>query len=121
MKQNTKSPGKCWSDTPQSKSQQRNRRRGTLFKKAYEYSRDCDADVYILLRIRKNSQVFVFDSCSDSIFPPSKQELVWSSAKTFDFLSANMQKDTYYPIPKYTSNNDFARKFKSKKTEIAST
>lgn len=46
------------SDTLQARNQQRRRCRKTLLKKAYEYGVECDADVYLLLRIRKNGQTY---------------------------------------------------------------
>ena len=62
------------SDTPKAKNQQRCRRRTGLFKKAYEYGIECDADVCVVLRIRKNGQIFTFNS--DGHWPPPQQELV---------------------------------------------
>ena len=64
------------SDTPKAKNQQRCRRRTGLFKKAYEYGVECDADVCVVLRIRKNGQIFTFNSDSSGHWPPPQQELV---------------------------------------------
>jgi hypothetical protein len=63
-------------DTPKAKQQQRDRRKRSLMKKAYEYSRECDADVYISIRIHKNGQVFTFNSDSTGEWPRSEAEMV---------------------------------------------
>lgn len=59
-------------------NQQRYRRRNCLLKKANDYGVDCDADVYLVLRIRKNGQIFTFNTDSSGQWLPSLQELVSS-------------------------------------------
>src|SRR5215469_5155943 len=59
-----------------SKTQQRSRRRRCLFKKAKEYSTKCDADVFLILRIRKNGQIFFLNSNATGQWPPSPEQLV---------------------------------------------
>ena len=53
--------------TPQSRrdNQKRSRRRDTLIRKAFEYYEECDADVYLVLRIRKTGQIYTVTSKSD--------------------------------------------------------
>jgi hypothetical protein len=63
-------------DSPEARRQQRERRRVTLFKKACEYSLDCDADVYIAIRIRKDDQIFTFNSDSTGEWPLSEVQIV---------------------------------------------
>jgi len=56
-------------NTPKAKRQQ-DRRKESLMKRAYEYSLECDADVYMSIRIRKNGRVFTFTSDSTGEWPP---------------------------------------------------
>ncbi|OQD75857.1 hypothetical protein PENANT_c145G03629, partial [Penicillium antarcticum] len=50
------------------------RRRETLFKKAFEYSTQCDADVQLIVRIRKTGQIFTLTSKSEG-WPLSESQL----------------------------------------------
>jgi hypothetical protein len=43
-------------------NQKARRRRNTLFKKASEYSSECDADIYLILRIKKSRKIFILTS-----------------------------------------------------------
>ena len=67
---------KCWSNTPKAKNQQRCRHCTGLFKKAYEYGVECDADVCVVLQIRKNGQIYTYNSDCSGHWPPPQQELV---------------------------------------------
>jgi hypothetical protein len=60
------------------RSQQKKRRRETLFIKAYEYCQKCDADIFIILRTKDNGQTFTLSSenSQDGKWPPSQQEIV---------------------------------------------
>jgi hypothetical protein len=51
------------------------RRKETLFKKAFEYSIQCDADIQLVVRIRKSGQVFTMTSNSEG-WPLSAKQLV---------------------------------------------
>ncbi|QGA15971.1 hypothetical protein EYB26_003638 [Talaromyces marneffei] len=62
-------------DTPRARSQQRGRLRKTLFKKGYTYSVECDADVYMVIRLRGTGRIFTFQSDSTEAFSPSLREL----------------------------------------------
>lgn len=64
------------SESSRAKSQQRSRRRKGLLKKAYEYGIECDADVYVVLRIRKDGQIYTFNTDSSGHWIPPLQELV---------------------------------------------
>ena len=63
-------------DSGRAKRQQQDRRKESLFKKAYGYSLECDADVYISIKIRKNGQVFTFNSDSTREWPLSEAQIV---------------------------------------------
>ncbi|KAK4184131.1 hypothetical protein QBC35DRAFT_392370 [Podospora australis] len=64
------------------------KRRHTLFKKAHEFHRLCDAQVYLL--IRKNCRFFVYTSSTNQHWPPTKREI-----------------STSYPLPViYTPGTD---------------
>ena len=63
-------------DTKRAKRQQRDRRKENLFKKAYEYSLECDADVYVSIRIKKQGRVFTFNSDSTRQWPLSEAQMV---------------------------------------------
>jgi hypothetical protein len=56
--------------------QQLNRRRKSLFKKAAEYHRDFEADVFLVVRIKPAGKVFLLDTSPDSNPPLSKTEFV---------------------------------------------
>lgn len=72
------------SESTQSKTQQKNRRKDGLFRKAYQYCIECDADVYVILRIRRNGQIYISNSNPTEEWPPSKQQLVcYNSDCTF--------------------------------------
>lgn len=62
------------SNSSRAKNQQRCRRRKSLLKKAYEYGVECDADVYVVLRVRDDGQIYTFNSSGQWL--PSLQELV---------------------------------------------
>ena len=70
----TKNPRRL--QNAKAKNQQKRRRMHRLFAKAYRYSIYCDADVYVVLRTRRNGQIFSFVSNSIEGWSPSLQELV---------------------------------------------
>ncbi|RWQ95435.1 hypothetical protein C8Q69DRAFT_465964 [Paecilomyces variotii] len=55
---------KRYSEASRAKSQQRQRRKSSLFKKAAEFSLGCESDVVIAIRIQKTGQVYIFYSSS---------------------------------------------------------
>lgn len=63
-------------DTPKARTQQRARLRKTLFKKCHHYSMECDADVYMVLRLKGSGRIFTFQSDSTGGFSPSLRDLV---------------------------------------------
>jgi hypothetical protein len=58
------------------KSQQRGRRRHTIFKKVRQYCVECDADAYLVLRIRQTGQMYTLTSRMTAGWPPSLEHLV---------------------------------------------
>lgn len=64
------------SDTPRPKRQQRSRRKNSIFKKAYEYSLKCDAQVYVMLRNKENGKLSIFNSEPNGHWPLSTEQLV---------------------------------------------
>ena len=76
------------SDTPKAKNQQRCRHRTGLFKKAYEYGVECDADVCVVLRIRQNGQIFTFNSDSSGHWPPPQQLVCLTFTISWSWVSA---------------------------------
>jgi hypothetical protein len=74
--QTTKIVRKRRLDSHKAKRQQQDRRKDSLIKKAYEYSLECDADVYMSIRIKKNGRVFTFNSCLTGDWPLSEAQTV---------------------------------------------
>ncbi|KAB8213649.1 hypothetical protein BDV33DRAFT_196778 [Aspergillus novoparasiticus] len=68
------------SESTKAKTQQRNRLKKSLFRKAAKYSIECESDVFVMIRIRKNGQRFTFDSSALDHWLPSMPEL----ARRFD-------------------------------------
>ena len=63
-------------DTKRAKRQQQIRRKDNLFKKALEYSLECDAYVYLAIKIKKNGQIFTFNSDSTGEWPLPEAQMV---------------------------------------------
>jgi hypothetical protein len=74
--QTTKIVRKRRLDSHKAKRQQQDRRKESLIKKAYEYSLECDADVYISIRIKRNGQIFTFNSDLTQEWPISEAQIV---------------------------------------------
>ncbi len=90
------------------KRQQQDRRKECLFKKAYEYSLECDADVYISIRIEQNGRVFTFNSDSTREWQLSEAQIVCRSRSgRFSFRNAKIKQDNCYPLPVRTTLEDF--------------
>lgn len=65
--------------------QQQTRRRNSLLRKSFEYCRECDADVFMMIRLRHNGQIVFFNS--NSQWPQSREQLV--GVVTIQLLSAD--------------------------------
>jgi hypothetical protein len=63
-------------DTKRAIRQQQTRRKGNLFKKALEYSVECDSYVYLAIKIKKNGQIFTFNSDSTGEWPLPEAQMV---------------------------------------------
>ncbi|RDH27275.1 hypothetical protein BDQ94DRAFT_163740 [Aspergillus welwitschiae] len=74
--------------------QQQTRRRNSLLRKSFEYCRECDADVFMMIRLRHNGQIVFFNS--DSQWPLSREQLA-----------------SHYPKPQETTWHALAAKYSS--------
>jgi hypothetical protein len=63
-------------------NQKARRRRKSLFKKASEYSSECDADIHLVLRMKKSGKIFVLASNTKD-WPLSQHQLVRSLGHRF--------------------------------------
>jgi hypothetical protein len=50
------------SNKPKAKYQQHKRRGDTLFWKAFEFCQGCNADVSLMVRLKENGQIYIFNS-----------------------------------------------------------
>ncbi|KAJ5183254.1 hypothetical protein N7492_000870 [Penicillium capsulatum] len=71
------------------KRQKQYRRKTSLMKKAYEYSKMCDADVCVGIRLRETGQVYILSSDATGF---------WA------FL--NSQLSSHYPTPNLITDRD---------------
>jgi hypothetical protein len=62
------------SNKPKAKHQQHKRRGDTLFRKAFEFCKECNADVSLMVRLKENGQIYIFNS--DNRWFPSQEGLV---------------------------------------------
>jgi hypothetical protein len=62
------------SNKPKAKHQQHKRRGDTLFRKAFEFCQECNADVSLMVRLKENGQIYIFNS--DNRWFPSQEGLV---------------------------------------------
>ncbi|KAL5332339.1 hypothetical protein BJX70DRAFT_139175 [Aspergillus crustosus] len=77
------------------KSQQHRQRDDTLFRKAFEFSEECDADVMLVIRLRKNGQIKIFNS--NNKWFPSQDDLALC-----------------YPTPLRITSQEMAAKYEEK-------
>ncbi|KAL5041662.1 hypothetical protein BDW71DRAFT_201186 [Aspergillus fruticulosus] len=95
------------SNKPKAKSQQRRRRADTLFRKAFEFSQECDADVMLVFRLRKNGQIYLYNS--DEQWFPSRDDLVCIITGIFKY--ANSFQELTYPVPLRITSRELAAKY----------
>ncbi|KAE8307942.1 hypothetical protein BDV41DRAFT_25879 [Aspergillus transmontanensis] len=69
---------KRYSESSRAKSQQRQRRKSSLFKKAAEFSLECESDVVVAIRIGKAGQAYIFDSSSQEAWLKTLPSLAYS-------------------------------------------
>ncbi|KAL4746337.1 hypothetical protein BDW72DRAFT_185085 [Aspergillus terricola var. indicus] len=48
---------KRFSNSPRSRSKQQARRKDSLCFKSFEYHQECDADIFIVIRLKQNGQI----------------------------------------------------------------
>ncbi|KAN0071049.1 transcription factor, MADS-box [Elaphomyces granulatus] len=70
-------------------TQKRYRRREGLERKVYEYSKMCDADIYLGIRIRENGRLYTFSADTSGF---------WAFLKPIF--------DSYYPTPMQKTDKD---------------
>ncbi|KAL4954943.1 hypothetical protein BDW69DRAFT_162000 [Aspergillus filifer] len=83
------------SNKSKARGQQHRRRGNTLFRKAFEFNQECDADVMLVLRLRKTGQTYIFNS-NDQWFP-SQEDLTHC-----------------YPTPLRISRQELAAEYRGK-------
>jgi len=89
-------------DSQRAKRQQQDRRKESLFKKAYEYSLEYDADVYISIRIKRNGKIFTFNSDLTQEWPVSEAQMVrhsLSGSSIFIIRNTKIKQNKCYPLP----------------------
>ncbi|KAJ5938511.1 hypothetical protein N7466_001645 [Penicillium verhagenii] len=72
--------------------QKQGRRRICLMKKASEYSKICDADVCVGIRLHETGKVFILSADSTGFWEFVKSKL-----------------DSYYPVPKFVTEQDLEK------------
>lgn len=77
------------SESLKAKSQQRRRRRHTLFTKAKGYGLERNAHVSITLQTRDDGQIFIFNTDSSGYWPLSRQAMVCPTVQ-YDFCSSSV-------------------------------
>ncbi|KAL3468765.1 hypothetical protein BJX99DRAFT_242722 [Aspergillus californicus] len=86
------------SNKSKAKSQQHQRQADTLFYKAFEFSKECDADVMLVIQLKKNGQIYIFNSNNEWF--PSQDNLALC-----------------YPTPLQITSQDMATKYEGKQGE----
>ncbi|KAB8257967.1 hypothetical protein BDV32DRAFT_151781 [Aspergillus pseudonomiae] len=69
---------KRYSESSRAKSQQRQRRKRDLFKKAAKFSLECESDEVVAMKTRKTSQAYIFDSSSQEEWLKTLPSLAFS-------------------------------------------
>ncbi|OQE69072.1 hypothetical protein PENNAL_c0141G09962 [Penicillium nalgiovense] len=72
--------------------QKQARRRNSLLRKSFEYCRDCDADVFMMIRLKRNGQILFFNS--NAQWPLSREQLA-----------------SHYPTPQEITWHEMATKY----------
>lgn len=86
------------SESTQAKTQQKNRLKKSIFRKAAQYSLECESDVFVMIRTRRNGQRFVFNSSVSERWLPSMPELV-SGDRSVLQSNCNLNEDRMNTIP----------------------
>jgi hypothetical protein len=73
-------------ETAQAKSHQLYKRRKGIFKKAAEFSLECESDIFVAVRIRKTGQIYIFDSSARADWISTISDLVsWMSSFPYSY------------------------------------
>ncbi|KAL4891324.1 hypothetical protein BDV59DRAFT_209012 [Aspergillus ambiguus] len=82
------------SESAKAKTQQRSKLKKTLLRKAAQYSLECESDVFVMIRIRKSGQRYIFNSSPSEQWLPSMPEL-----------------NDYYPTPAKNTLEDILPRY----------
>lgn len=64
------------SESAKAKTQQRSKLKKTLIRKAAQYSIECESDVFVMIRVKRSGQRYIFNSSPSENWLPSMPELV---------------------------------------------
>ena len=93
------------SNSPQVIQDQQSCQKMNLFLKAFEYCQQCDADIFMMIRLKYNGQSFIFNS--DSHRPPSHNDLVIKLFKS-DVIQTDRLQALQYPTPRWIGWQELA-------------
>lgn len=79
-------------------------------KKAFEYCIEYNSELYMILRTRRDCQIYIFDSGANGDWPPSHQYLVRLECNSEGSLLTSQE--TYYPLPVRKTLRDLASEYK---------
>lgn len=96
-------------NTPRTKCKQRSRRRDSLFRKAFEDCCECDADIFLMIRLKHNGQIFMFNS--DSGWPPMQEDMVGICYGNKETQFLIIHQFFHYPRPKTISWQELAARY----------
>lgn len=96
-------------NTPRTKCKQRSRRRDSLFWKAFEDCCECDADIFLIIRLKHNGQIFLFNS--DSGWPPMQEDMVGICYGNKETQFLIIHQFFHYPRPKTISWQELAARY----------
>ncbi|GLA44615.1 hypothetical protein AnigIFM63309_004379 [Aspergillus niger] len=83
------------SESSKAKTQQRSKLKKTLIRKAAQYSIECDSDVFVMIRVKRSGQRYIFNSSPSENWLPSMPEL-----------------SGYYPTPMIKTLEDVVPQYK---------
>ncbi|OJZ88797.1 hypothetical protein ASPFODRAFT_44524 [Aspergillus luchuensis CBS 106.47] len=63
------------SESAKAKTQQRSKLKKTLLSKAAQYSIECESDVFVMIRVKRTGQRYIFDSSPSEKWLPCMAEL----------------------------------------------
>jgi hypothetical protein len=82
-----------------------------LFQKAFEYCCECDADVFLMVRLKHNGQIFLFNS--DSRWPLTQEDLVGICHGNKERQLLLIYQSFYYPRLKTITWQELAARYRN--------